>query len=43
MGLVTGFSPSRIAQFWRDWTAMLGYRSADQIGGYLKRFEHYAW
>ena len=21
------------AQFWRDWTAMVGYRSADQIGG----------
>jgi hypothetical protein len=34
MGLVTRFSPSHIAQFWRDWTAMLGYRSADQNGGY---------
>ena len=22
-----------IAQFWRDWTAMPGYRSADQNGG----------
>jgi hypothetical protein len=33
MGLVTRFSPSHIAQFWRDWTAMLGYRSADQNGG----------
>jgi hypothetical protein len=33
MGLVTRFSPSHIAQFWRDWTAKLGYRSADQIGG----------
>ena len=36
MGLVTRFSPSHIAQFWRDWTAMLGYRSADQNGGYLQ-------
>jgi hypothetical protein len=34
MGLVTRFSPSHIAQFCRDWTAMLGYRSADQNGGY---------
>jgi hypothetical protein len=33
VGLVTRFSPSHIAQFWRDWTAMLGYRSADQNGG----------
>jgi len=33
MGLVTRFSPSHIAQFCRDWTAMLGYRSADQNGG----------
>ncbi len=33
MGLVTRFSPSHIAQFWRDWTATLGYRSADQNGG----------
>ena len=32
-GLVTRFSPFHIAQFWRDWTAMLGYRSADQNGG----------
>jgi len=32
-GLVTRFSPSHIAQFCRDWTAMLGYRSADQNGG----------
>ena len=32
-GLVTRFSPSHIAQFWRDWTSMLGYRSADQNGG----------
>jgi hypothetical protein len=31
---VTRFSPSHIAQFCRDWTAMLGYRSADQIDGY---------
>jgi hypothetical protein len=33
MRLMTRFSPSHIAQFWRDWTAMLGYRSADQNGG----------
>ena len=33
MGLVTRFSPSHIAQFWHDWTATLGYRSADQNGG----------
>ena len=33
MGLVTRFSPSHIGQFWRDWTATLGYRSADQNGG----------
>ena len=33
IGLVTRFSPSHIAQFCRDWTAMLGYRSADQIDG----------
>ena len=36
-GLVTRFSPSHIAQFWRDWTAMLGYRSADQNGGTVRR------
>jgi len=36
MGLVTRFSPSHIAQFCRDWTAMLGYRSADQNGGYVR-------
>ena len=36
MGLVTRISPSHIAQFWRDWNAMLGYRSADQSGGYLR-------
>jgi hypothetical protein len=29
LGLVTRFS-RHIAQFWRDWTAILGYRSADQ-------------
>ena len=34
LGLVTRFSPSHIAQFSRDWTAMPGYRSADQNGGY---------
>jgi hypothetical protein len=33
MGLLTRFSPSHIAQFCRDWIAMLGYRSADQNGG----------
>ena len=27
------FLTVNIAQFWRDWTAMLGYRSADQNGG----------
>ena len=32
-GLVTRFSPSHIAQFWRDWTAIPGYRPADQNGG----------
>jgi len=32
-GLVTRFPPSYIAQFRRDWTAMLGYRAADQNGG----------
>jgi hypothetical protein len=33
MRLVTRLSPSHIAQFCRDRTAMLGYRSADQNGG----------
>ena len=33
MGLVTRFSPSHIAQFCRDWIAMLGYRSADHNDG----------
>ena len=32
-GLVTRFSPSHIAQFCHDWTAMLGYRPAYQNGG----------
>ena len=36
MGLVTRFSPSHIAQFCHDWTAMLGYRSADQNGGSVR-------
>jgi len=36
MGLVTRFPPSHIAQFWRDWTAMPGYRSADQNGGNVR-------
>jgi hypothetical protein len=36
-GLVTRFSPSCIAQFWCDWTAMLGYRSADQNERILER------
>jgi hypothetical protein len=36
MGLVTRFSPSHIAQFWRDSTAVLGYRSVDQNGGFAR-------
>ena len=32
-GLVTRFPPSHTAQFWRDWTAIPGCRSADQNGG----------
>ena len=43
MGLVTRFSPSHIAPFCRDWTAVLGYQSADQNGGYLERSGNRAW